>query len=79
MTERNIQRKLKAEGTSYQKILDELRIELSQKYLKENIPLIEIAFLLGSDSQSAFNKFFKKHFGTQPSLFRENNLTFGEI
>ncbi|WP_308587714.1 helix-turn-helix transcriptional regulator [uncultured Parabacteroides sp.] len=69
MSERNIQRKLKEEGTSYQKILDGLRMELSQKYLKEKIPLPEIGFLLGFESQSAFNKFFKKHFGTQPSIY----------
>lgn len=70
MSERNMQRKLKAEGTSYQQILDSLRIELSQKYLIENIPLTEIAFLLGFESQSAFNKFFHKHFHTTPSQFR---------
>lgn len=70
MSERNIQRKLKAEGTSYQQILDSLRMELSQKYLIENIPLAEIAFLLGFESQSAFNKFFHKHFHTTPSQFK---------
>lgn len=70
MSERNIQRKLKSEGTSYQKILDDLRCELSQKYLREEISFPEIGFLLGFESQSAFNKFFKKHFGTQPSQFK---------
>lgn len=71
MSERNIQRKLEREGTSYQKILDRLRMELSQTYLKEKIPLAEISFLLGFGSQSAFNKFFKKHFGKQPSAFQK--------
>lgn len=70
MSERNIQRRLKAEGTSYQKILDDLRMELSKKYLREKIPLLEIGLLLGFESQSAFNKFFKKHFGLQPSGFK---------
>lgn len=69
MSERNIQRKLKTEGTSYQQILDNLRMELAQKYLKERIPLVEITFLLGFESQSAFNKFFNKHFHTTPSRF----------
>ncbi|MDR2036334.1 MAG: AraC family transcriptional regulator [Bacteroidales bacterium] len=72
MSERNIQRKLKEEGTSYQQILDTLRIELSRKYLKEKIPLVEIAFLLGFESQSAFNKFFRKHFQIKPGQFRKN-------
>lgn len=70
MSERNMQRKLKAEGTSYQQILDNLRMELAQKYLRERIPLVEIAFLLGFESQSAFNKFFSKHFHTTPGRFR---------
>lgn len=70
MSERNIQRKLKAEGTSYQQILDNLRMELAQRYLREKIPLVEIAFLLGFESQSAFNKFFNKHFHITPSQFK---------
>lgn len=69
MSKRNLQRKLKTEGTSYQKILAGLRMELSVKYLKEQIPLPEISYLLGFDSQSAFNKFFRKHFQTTPRQF----------
>lgn len=70
MSKRNLHRRLKEEGTSYQQILNSLRMELSQKYLKEKIPLVEIAFLLGFESQSAFNKFFQKHFQIKPSQFR---------
>lgn len=70
MSKRNLHRKLKEEDTSYQQILNNLRMELSRKYLKENIPLTEIAFLLGFESQSAFNKFFKKQFHTAPNQFR---------
>lgn len=70
MSRRNIHRKLKEEGTSYQQILDNIRMELSRKYLRERIPLAEIAFLLGFESQSAFNKFFHKHFNATPSQFK---------
>jgi len=70
MSKRSLHRKLKEEGTSYQQILDSLRMELSRKYLKEKIPLVEIAYLLGFESQSAFNKFFQKHFQMKPSQFR---------
>lgn len=70
MSKRSLHRKLKEEGTSYQQILDSLRMELSRKYLKEKIPLVEIAHLLGFESQSAFNKFFQKHFQIKPSQFR---------
>lgn len=69
MSKRNLHRKLKAEGTSYQQILDNVRMELSRKYLKEKISLTEITFLLGFESQSAFNKFFHKHFHTTPKQY----------
>lgn len=73
MSDRTLQRKLLSENTSYQTILDDVRKELAIKYLKENISLVEISFLLGFETQSAFNKFFKKHFEKQPSAFRKNN------
>ena len=73
MSDRTLQRKLLSENTSYQIILDDVRKELAIKYLKENISLVEISFLLGFETQSAFNKFFKKHFEKQPSVFRKNN------
>lgn len=70
MSKRNLHRKLKAEGTSYQELLDNLRMELSRKYLKEKIPLTEITFILGFESQSAFNKFFRKHFNCTPNQLK---------
>lgn len=70
MSERNIQRKLQKENTSYQNILNNVRKELVGIYLHKNIPFSEIAFLLGFESQSAFNKFFKKHFNNAPSRLK---------
>lgn len=59
MSERSIQRKLRAEGTSYQQILNDLRAELAHKYIKERIPLLEIAYLLGFESKAHLTSFFK--------------------
>ena len=70
MSERSIQRKLQKENTSYQDILDNVRKELVSVYLQKDIPFSEIAFLLGFETQSAFNKFFKKHFNYAPSLLK---------
>lgn len=75
MSERNIQRKLKLEGTSYQQILNNLRMNLAQEYIKEKVPFTEIAFLLGFESQSAFNKFFHKQFHTTPSLYSASSVS----
>lgn len=70
MSDRTLQRKLLSENTSYQTILDDVRKELVNKYLEENISLVEISFLLGFETQSAFNKFFRKHFGQKPTRYK---------
>lgn len=71
MSERTLLRKLLGENTSYQTILDDVRKELANKYLAENISLIEISFLLGFEFQSAFNKFFRRHFGQKPTKHKD--------
>lgn len=72
--ERTLQRRLRKENTSYREILNSVRIELSERYIEENISFAEIAYLLGFDSQSAFNKFFQKHFQKQPSIFKRQKM-----
>lgn len=72
--ERTLQRRLRKENTSYREILNSVRIELSERYIEENISFAEIAYLLGFDSQSAFNKFFQKHFKKQPSIFKKQQM-----
>lgn len=69
--ERTLQRKLFQEGTSFQTILNEVRIELAKKYLEQDLRLVDIAYLLGFESQSAFNKFFKKQFKEQPTKYKK--------
>lgn len=72
--ERTLQRRLRNENTSFREILNNVRIELSKRYITENVSFVEIAFLLGFDSQSAFNKFFQKHFKEQPSIFKRQKM-----
>lgn len=71
MSERTLQRKLLRENTSYQIIFDEIRKELTKKYLEENISLVETSFLLGFEFQSAFNKFFRKHSEQKPTRYKD--------
>jgi AraC-like DNA-binding protein len=48
MHERTLQRRLKAEGTSFEAIRDDVRRELAQAYLAQrNIPLAHVAEMLG--------------------------------
>jgi len=73
MSPRTLQRRLKDEGTSHQDLLDDLRRELAQKYLREpTVAISEAAFLLGFSEPSAFHRAFKRWTGTTPGEFRRH-------
>ncbi len=72
---RSLQNRLKVEGTSFQKLFDQVRKELALNYLKDGDTAIsEIAFLLGFSEQSAFNHAFKRWTGTTPRKFATNTV-----
>lgn len=67
---RNLQIKLREEGTSYQKLLDSVRKKIALSYLNEdNVTICDIAFLLGFSEQSAFNHAFKRWTGGSPKRY----------
>lgn len=71
MSSRTLSRKLDDLGTSYFQILETLRNEMAQKYLKESeLSLAQIAHLLGYRSLSSFNDAFKRWTGQSPGRFR---------
>ncbi|PCJ08304.1 MAG: hypothetical protein COB16_08245 [Rhodobacteraceae bacterium] len=71
MSPRTLSRKLAAEGTSFFRLLEELRKSLSKSYLRDsNLVLAEIAFLLGYSGLSSFNDAFKRWTGHSPGQFR---------
>ncbi len=70
---RNLQRRLKEAGTSYQSLLDDSREELSMKLLKNiDVPLYEISFLVGFTEPSAFYKAFRRWTGKRPGDYRQD-------
>jgi AraC-like DNA-binding protein len=70
---RNLQRRLKEVGANYQSILDESREELARTLLRDNdIPLYEVAYLVGFTEPSAFYKAFKRWTGKRPGDFRQD-------
>jgi AraC-like DNA-binding protein len=72
MHPKTLSRRLKAEGTSHQQLLDQLRYRLAERYLREpNLSIGEIAFLLGYSDTSSFNKAFKRWTGTAPQHYRQ--------
>ncbi len=71
MSVRNLQLKLKAEDTTYRKILGEVRNSLAMKYLDDpDTPIAEIAYLLGYSEVSVFYRAFKKSSGFTPISYR---------
>jgi AraC-like DNA-binding protein len=68
---RQLQRELKTEGTSFQKLLDTIRQELALRHLKNSVtPIHDIAFLLGFSEPSAFHRAFKRWTGKTPRNYR---------
>lgn len=66
-----LQRRLKAEGTSFEAILDGLRQRLARRYLrKENYSVKKTAYLLGFSDPAAFSRAFKRWTGQSPSELR---------
>lgn len=71
LTDRTLQRRLQAENTSFQQLLDEARRELARKYLAEDrYSLGEVADLLGFVDQSNFFRACKRWFGVPPGQYR---------
>ena len=72
MSVRTLQRKLAEAGSSFQLVLDATRYALAQDYLRRReLGLVDIAFLLGFQEQSAFTHAFREWSGTNPSAWRE--------
>lgn len=70
---RTLSRSLQDVGTSYQRILDEVRKEMAIEYLRNsNLPIEEIAALIGYSDPSNFRKAFRRWTQNAPSYYRNN-------
>jgi AraC-like DNA-binding protein len=64
---RTLERRLACEGMTFSRVLDELRFDLARRYLQErDLPISEVAWLLGYRETSAFNHAFKRWTGKTP-------------
>ena len=67
MSERTLHRRLGAEGTSFQDVLDDTRRELAEQYLSRgDLSLADTTYLLGFNDQSSFFRAYRRWFGTSP-------------
>lgn len=69
---RHLRRKLSETCTTYEKLLDEVRMELAIKLIQENrLNLGRIAFELGFLDPSSFTRAFRRWTNMSPTAFRE--------
>jgi len=72
---RSLQRSLRDEGTSFQAIVDEVRLELARRYLKSrHVEIAEVSYLLGFAHPSSFQRAFKRWTEMTPDAYRERAL-----
>ena len=75
MSRRTLLRRLKDEGTTFERMLDELRCTLALGYLEERkCSVIETAYLVGFSDPAAFSRAFKRWTGTSPRAVRERAI-----
>ncbi|MEG2632543.1 MAG: helix-turn-helix domain-containing protein, partial [Comamonas sp.] len=72
---RTLHRRLAAEGLTFSRLLDEVRMDLAQRHLRESDrPLREVAELLGFTRPSSFSHWFGQRFGRSASQWKQQTL-----
>jgi AraC-like DNA-binding protein len=67
LSRQTLYRKLKAEGVTFEKVLDELRHKMALHYLNgKKVSVNETAYLVGFSEPSAFSRAFRRWTGTSP-------------
>ena len=75
LSRRTLQRRLRAEKTSFQKVLNEVRAVLAVNYLSDDrLKALEVAMLLGYSSISSFTTAFKSWYDIPPAEYRHRFL-----
>jgi AraC-like DNA-binding protein len=72
MSGRTLQRRLGAEGVSYQQLLDDARKEAAGRHIGDPaLAICEIAYLVGYAEPAPFHRAFKRWYGMTPDVFRQ--------
>ncbi|MDT4897881.1 MAG: hypothetical protein QOH25_2958 [Acidobacteriota bacterium] len=73
-------RKLKAEGVTFEKVLDELRHKLALHYLSgKKVSVNETAYLVGFSDPAAFSRAFKRWTGSSPRMMLASKVDNNQI
>ncbi len=75
LSRRTLQRRLRAEKTSFQKVLQEVRAVLAVNYLSDKrLKALDVSMLLGYSSISSFTTAFKSWYDMPPAEYRQKFL-----
>lgn len=73
MSSRTLQRLLQQTNSSFRQLVNQCRHQLAQQYLQDgSLSLQQIAYQLGFEEQSSFQKAFKCWQGCSPGSFRQH-------
>jgi len=70
MSERNIQRKLKEEKTTYSQLITEMKKSMAAEFLQQKLSIKETTYLLGYSEPSAFIHAFISWYGVSPKNYQ---------
>jgi AraC-like DNA-binding protein len=63
---------LRDEGTSFRKVVDELKVQIAIKYIRDtNLSIEHVASVLGFNDASAFRRAFRRWTGAAPHEYRQ--------
>jgi AraC-like DNA-binding protein len=80
MSPRHLRRKLSETQTTYEKLLDEVRMELAIRLIQDGkLNLGRIAFELGFLDPSSFTRAFRRWTGMSPTAFRTQSRSGGSV
>ncbi len=69
----SLQRRLRDEGLRFTLLVDQVRCEMAKHYLQQKqLPISEMALLLGYSEVSAFSRAFRRWFGISPRQWRQH-------
>ncbi len=71
VSEQTLRRKLQAEGSSFQKLKNDMRRDIAIEKLMQKMSITDVAMLLGFTETRSFTRAFKQWTGVSPSSYRK--------
>ncbi|CFX06745.1 conserved protein of unknown function [Candidatus Filomicrobium marinum] len=72
-TRRSLQRRLKEEGTTFNRVAEAILLRRAEQLLRESeAPVTDVAFMLGYGDAAHFTRAFRRWTGVSPSQYRQN-------